>query len=59
MRFEQYRFARGRVVGGSLLTIIGLMTTGGVEAFYQLNGQCEDQRAVVLLHEGAAGVFRR
>ena len=65
-RFEQYRlaydregFARGRDVGDSTLAMIELIATEGVEAFYQLNGQCEDRRAGVPLPEGATGVFRR
>jgi len=35
------------------------MATGGVEAPYQLNGQCEDRRADGPLPKGATGVLRR
>ena len=39
--------------------MIELMVTEGVEAFYQLNEQCEALRATGPLPEGATEVYRR
>ena len=36
-----------------------LMATGGMEAFYLMNGHCQYRRTGGPLPEGAAGVFRR
>ena len=65
-RFEQYRlaydrdgFARGRDVGDSTLAMIELIATGGVEAFYQLSGQCEDRQPDGPLPGGATEVYMR
>ena len=45
--------------GACVLIMPELMATGGVEALYQLNRQCEDRRAGVPLPEGATEVLMR